>query len=269
MTDKTMARRKESGLDIVATLPWPVGVVLGVLGFLAVRYGGLLFANSPNPILAGLGKALGNGALEPLAWVLMVACWLAALVSWLRGRKRAQLLDDAKGLDRIAAMSWREFEMLVGEAFRRQGYQVEELGGRGADGGIDLILRRGGETELVQCKQWRTRQVKVNVVREMWGLAQHHGAAAVRIVCVGDYTRDAEAFAADKPIALINGARLIALVQEAQGVGANAARIEPTFETAEPTCPACGEAMIARHNRKTGTQFWGCSKFPACRGTRA
>ena len=37
-------------------------------------------------------------------------------------------------------------------------------------GGIDLILRRSGEMVLVQCKQWRTRKVPVNVVREMHGL---------------------------------------------------------------------------------------------------
>lgn len=32
----------------------------------------------------------------------------------------------------LNAMSWQEFEGLVGEAFRRRGYQVEETGGQGA-----------------------------------------------------------------------------------------------------------------------------------------
>ena len=50
-------------------------------------------------------------------------------------------------------MIWREFEMLVGEAFRLQGYQVVETGGGGADGGVDLVLRKDRETFLVQCKQ--------------------------------------------------------------------------------------------------------------------
>ena len=36
-------------------------------------------------------------------------------------------------------MSWREFEMLVGEAFRVQGYSVVETGGS-ADGGVDVVL---------------------------------------------------------------------------------------------------------------------------------
>jgi hypothetical protein len=35
-----------------------------------------------------------------------------------------------------------------------------------------------------------------------------------------------------------------------------------------PACPQCGEAMLLRTSRKAGSQFWGCPKYPACRGTR-
>lgn len=35
-----------------------------------------------------------------------------------------------------------------------------------------------------------------------------------------------------------------------------------------PPCPKCGGAMSLRRNRSTGEQFWGCSRFPACNGTR-
>lgn len=92
-------------------------------------------------------------------------------------------------------MSWRQFEQLAGEAFRRQGYAVEETGLGGADGGIDLKLRKDGKTTLVQCKQWQNRQVGVTVVREMYGLLMHHNAAAVKIVALGNYTPDAWNFA--------------------------------------------------------------------------
>lgn len=52
-------------------------------------------------------------------------------------------------------MSWQEFELLVGEAFRLQGYEVAEIGGGGPDGGVDLVLRKDREKFLVQCKQWK------------------------------------------------------------------------------------------------------------------
>lgn len=40
---------------------------------------------------------------------------------------------------------------------------------------------------------------------------------------------------------------------------------------APPTCPVCGESMVPRTARKSahaGSQFWGCSRYPACKGTR-
>jgi len=33
-------------------------------------------------------------------------------------------------------------------------------------------------------------------------------------------------------------------------------------------CPRCGSKMIERTNRKTGQTFFGCSRYPNCRGTR-
>jgi four helix bundle suffix protein len=39
-----------------------------------------------------------------------------------------------------------------------------------------------------------------------------------------------------------------------------------------PVCPVCGKPMVLRTARKgkaAGSQFWGCSGFPECKGTRA
>ncbi|MBU2999603.1 topoisomerase DNA-binding C4 zinc finger domain-containing protein [Roseovarius nubinhibens] len=33
-------------------------------------------------------------------------------------------------------------------------------------------------------------------------------------------------------------------------------------------CPRCGGDMHQRTNRKTGQAFWGCARYPKCRGTR-
>lgn len=180
------------------------------------------------------------------------------------------LLTTQTGLDSIAALTWREFEQLVGAAFRQQGYTVEETGQGGADGGIDLILRRGAAIEIVQCKRWRSRQVDVRVVREMFGLLEHHHAKGAKIVCVGAYTRDAEEFARGKSIELIAGDDLVALVRSAQAsLGARDDGSFKSASSADPSCPVCSGEMLQRANRKTGELFWGCRRFPECRGTRA
>lgn len=33
-------------------------------------------------------------------------------------------------------------------------------------------------------------------------------------------------------------------------------------------CPLCSAPMVSRKNNATGQRFWGCSKFPTCKGTR-
>jgi hypothetical protein len=49
----------------------------------------------------------------------------------------------------------------------------------------------------------------------------------------------------------------------------------PVSDTTAPSggqkamlCPECSSEMKLRTNREKGTRFWGCTKFPACRGTR-
>jgi restriction system protein len=62
-----------------------------------------------------------------------------------------------EGLETLRALSWQDFERLVGEAYRRRGYTVEETGGSSPDGEVDLVLYTGGRKTIVQCKRWRVR----------------------------------------------------------------------------------------------------------------
>lgn len=45
---------------------------------------------------------------------------------------------------------------------------------------------------------------------------------------------------------------------------------EKVIEEKYPTllCPDCGGEMALRTNRTNGNKFWGCKKYPLCRGTR-
>lgn len=212
-----MGRRKDGGIEMVSKLPWQAGLVLGAAGYVAMRYGlGWCMTTFGGPIGQALGNSLADGAYAPAAWLLLIACWLAALISFIDSRRRHRLVGAQTGLRSLSTMDWREFERLLGEAFRRQGYKVREIELNGADGGIDLILNRNGATILVHCKQWRTRLVDVRLVREMYGLLMHHGADGVKIIAIGDYTDDAQRFVHGKPIELISGDALLAMVQGGQ-----------------------------------------------------
>ncbi len=48
-------------------------------------------------------------------------------------------------------------------------------------------------------------------------------------------------------------------------------RTDRTDSTGAPTCPACGGAMALRTASKgayAGTSFWGCAKYPDCKGIK-
>lgn len=268
-----MGRGSKGLLDELTVLPWPVGLVVGVIGFLLIRRGvPAWLSGQDGPFAQAFAQ---TNPLAPLAWLVLAACAMASLLSLLGARRKRHLLDTRTGLDSIAAIGWREFEQLVGEAYRRQGYAVEETGLGGADGGIDLVLRRNGKRILVQCKQWKRQKVPVNVVREMYGLLAHHGADEVRIATLGGFTPDAARFAQGKPITLIEGETLLFMIRAVQaGEAAQRQRIEPVIGVpvpalpSVPDCPRCGTQMVERRNRRNGNVFWGCSTYPDCQGTR-
>ncbi|HTJ55277.1 MAG TPA: topoisomerase DNA-binding C4 zinc finger domain-containing protein [Nitrosospira sp.] len=45
----------------------------------------------------------------------------------------------------------------------------------------------------------------------------------------------------------------------------------PDGSANSPSCPRCGSPMqrwTTRRGYRGGTQFWGCSRYPICHGTR-
>jgi hypothetical protein len=96
---------------------------------------------------------------------------VSLLVGWflvrLEARDRRHLLEWASDL---RLLDGEEFEWLVGELFRREGWQVRERGRQDApDGNVDLELTRGSERRLVQCKRWTAQWVGVDEVRKFIG----------------------------------------------------------------------------------------------------
>jgi restriction system protein len=271
-------------MDMVAMLPWWGGVLLAVAAYLGLHQ----VATTQAPALAHPAQmgpfviaAMYTAAARIGQYILPILCLAGAGVSYWRRRHRGALVSgvaQSKAADALDGMTWREFEMLVSEAFRLQGYRVLENGGDGPDGGVDLVLTKGNEKYLVQCKQWKAFKVGVDVVRELYGVMAAGGAAGGFVVTSGTFTADAKEFADGRNVTLADGPRLLGLIKDSraslaatQPTRSSAATAVPTREPSAPRCPACGSEMVkrtARKGSKAGSQFWGCSKFPACNGTR-
>ncbi|WAH64513.1 restriction endonuclease [Xanthomonas hortorum] len=153
-----------------------------------------LLSHQSGPIAQSFNQGI-SAVLASIAWVMFAKCCVAALASLVCTYQRCKPLDTHTTLESLAANGWCEFELLVFEAFCLQGNALDESGLGGADGVIDLILRKDGSRTLVQCKQWKRQQVGVSVGCEMHGLLAHHNADAVNTVCSAPYPKDDERFA--------------------------------------------------------------------------
>jgi restriction system protein len=270
----------ERAYRLFGRLPEWIGFTIPIALFVGLLEGGeaLLF------YLRGSTGWLGSDAMYRF-WALWVAPILAfliaivvfemALLTYVLKSGRWKLLHLQKSMQDIRSLPPREFERLVGAAYEQQGYRVD-YANDGKDGGIDLIMRRGAETVLVQCKNWYRGWTGAPEVRELYGvLTSEHGSKAV-FVTSGVFSDEAIAFARAKPLALIDGEALLDMietVQESVRPLADRPRIAESPKELDlnvgKLCPICGSATVrktARRGENAGTAFWSCSRFPDCYG---
>ncbi|MEM9567612.1 MAG: restriction endonuclease [Cyanobacteria bacterium P01_E01_bin.34] len=265
-----MPRRNDiSILEILLLFPWWVSAIASAVVYIALAF----IAPSldvENQIIGMFLTALSN-----YAWFFSLCLLIPALISYLKQKQKRQRLDFQKSIGTIRDLSWREFEELVGEAYRRRGYSVLENPTAGADGGIDIRLRKDGALHLVQCKQWRSNKVGVSIVREMFGILTAEHAASMTIVTSGMFTQAAKNFAHHKAIDLIDGAQLLQMVSQVQSAPRKPhERVilpKEALQLTQLDCPKCGSELVLRTAKKginKGNRFYGCSAFPKCRHTQ-
>lgn len=268
-----MAKKNESIFVLLSLLPWWVSVALSSISYLLLKYfiPSIEFQQKgPADMTYMLFKGLATAA-PASAPIIALLLLIPALISFFNSFQKKKLLDKQQDLDTIKSLSWKQFEELVAEAYRRKGYSVVENYGTGPDGGVDLVLNKDGNLFLVQCKQWRNQKVDVRVVREMYGVMTAKQANGVIIIASGLFTQEAKNFATDKPIDLVEGNQLADLIRSVQSNPTYIpAKINNSPKTAN-LCPDCGGELVlrvARQGKNAGNKFWGCSNFPRCKFTK-
>lgn len=253
-------RTKEDPLEMLVKLPWQASAVLGPFAFIVLRWiFPAIFAKNPSL----LGIAMLCHSLAPLAFA---ACVGAASFSFILQRKRMHLVDDKNSLSDLKNMDWKDLELMVAEAFKRQDYRVDYSLRTGADGGVDLTLSKNGKISLVQCKKWAKFSVGVTVVREMYGIMADQKAGEGIIITTSTFTREAQNFAAGKPIKLIDGSAVLELIKGVQ-LNRSTPAARPVSDV--QTCPVCSGPLVLKtvnRGQNAGRQFWGCYHYPRCKG---
>lgn len=278
-----MARKKQSLLedliDIAAHLPWKAGLVLALIAYLGFHYAASLpmvpiAATDMKAYSQSIGHSVGRQLLITVSsifqYLVPLAFLIGSAVSFFRSRRQQELHREVARTptqDALEKMSWREFEHLAVETFRQQGYRVVERGGSGPDGGVDIELHMGKDKYLVQCKQWKVSKVGVATVRELYGVMAAERAVGGFVVTSGQFTEEARNFAEGRSIKLVPAHSLIQMIQHNTGQVISS---QPAVD-ASPACPKCGSPMaqrVAQKGSQAGNRFWGCTRFPACRGVR-
>jgi restriction system protein len=147
----------------------------------------------------------------------------------LQAAARRNLLEWTTDLRLLSAS---EFEWLVGELLRREGWQVTETGREGEpDGNIDLRIVRHGQTRLVQCKRWDSRAVGVNEVRKLGGTLMREDLPGTSgtLVTLSSFNDQAIAEADAIGLELVDGRALLHRIEHVR---------RPEL------CPSCGTPML-------------------------
>lgn len=163
-------------------------------------------------------------------------------------------------LSRLRSLKPSEFEQYISYLFNQLGFSTEVVG-KSYDGGVDVIATKNGIKHYIQCKKYINSQVSVSDVRDFYGaLTDHLANGKGYFITTNKFTLEAEKFAENKPIELIDGYGLLKYIQLAKLDN------KAYFNKEEEKCPQCSGKLIERHG-KYG-RFIGCSNYPNCKFTK-
>ncbi len=185
--------------------------------------------------------------------VVILALALQVLTDLLNRKSRIRWFFSKKKILDLQRLTPSEFESYTAELFRALGYKTRVVGGVG-DGGIDVEAEKDGVVHYIQCKKFITRQVSVGAVRDFYGaIADKLDGGKGYFITTNVFTLDAEKFAAEKPIELVDRFKLMDYLR--------LAKIDVSVGTASSVCPKCGGQLVERSG-KFG-RFLGCSNYPS------
>ena len=130
--------------------------------------------------------------------------------------KQSQWRTDRELLGWLRGLKPWEFERYIAELFTKLGYKTTVTGG-GYDKGVDVVAEKDGLKHYIQCKKYITSTVGSGELRDFYGaIADHLAQAKGYFITTNKFTLEAERFAEDKPIELIDGNQLIKYIRLAE-----------------------------------------------------
>ena len=193
-------------------LPWWLAAIGAALAYLWLH---ALSLPGPEPGQHDSGQSLTRVLAGLGEWLIPTALLVIAGLGVYRSR-RAHRLHDELASDPVGTalrdLGRSDFETLVAETFRREGYAVSEpLSGQ--PGGIGALMLTGPHgPALAHIRHWHAWRVGAAEVQALVAALAKEGIERGILVIPGEFTRDAQRLADGRPLELIDGASLRALV---------------------------------------------------------
>jgi len=149
--------------------------------------------------------------------VILFLYFLYKLRGCYKKLRNRSLLGRNRTLKKLKRLSWDDFELLCMELFAKQGWKVLGNEKKGADGGVDIWMKKTSFTKknssaIVQCKRYDDALVTIKVLREMYGLMHEYDVDAAYIVTTNRFTKECYKFIEGKNMILINGEELVKMI---------------------------------------------------------
>ncbi len=111
-------------------------------------------------------------------------------------------------LQKLRDLSWDQFSARIVSAYQREGYSVEPVN----QSAYDFRLTKQGRMTLLQCRRWKVNQFGVGPLQELAKAITRDDAYNGICIAAGNLSPQALDYAESKPIKLVTGPALAALI---------------------------------------------------------
>ena len=194
-----------------------------------------------------------------------------AVFVWNSAGKKSLMPEERNALSDLKELSWSEFREYVVGLFQKLDFYTESKGTRD-DQYADLRLKKAARTSLVCCRKYYVGKIPLSMVSEFYAaMLKEPALEKGYFITTGSFSHDARKFAADKPLVLIDGEKLMEFVKITESIASAKERssLQNDPGKMDYACPVCGANMLLKtveNNPHSVTQFWGCSAYPSCKG---
>jgi len=271
-SEKIMTKKSTVG-STTGTVSWlpVIGIIMGLVLLALGHFLGVKVAHAAGVQEDFLSFYIVLGKFSYFYSGILFLISIASLI-WSSARKKRPFIKGRKALSDLRDLSWEEFREYVMGLFQKLGYSPEGNGAMDNEH-ADLRLKRDARTSLVCCKKYYVRKIPHSMVLEFFEtMLKSPSLEKGYFITTGSFSQEARKFASDKPLVLIDGESLMDFARIAESIDAAQERssLQNNLCRTDFMCPMCGAHMVLRtfeNNQHTAAKFWGCSSYPACKGT--